>query len=971
MERDDSTPGKADQTPLARARRLLDSALDEGADLPPPSDWEPPTTTELQALLPEYEFIELIGRGGMGAVYKARQVSLDRLVAVKVLPLGDDPEFAQRFRNEARLLARLNHPGIVHVYDFGEAGDHMLYFAMELVDGTDVAQMMAVKGRLSVEHAASITADVCAALHYAHVNDIVHRDVKPANVLVTKEGHVKVADFGIARTPPQDGPTMTTALTPGTPEFAAPESLVSGMVTDHRADIYAVGVMLYNMLTGEIPRGVFPPASQKVTVPPEFDEVIAKAMAMDREKRYQTASDMGSDVQRAGLSPRRPAASTPRRWRVPAGLAAGALLVAGAVLWSRRPPASSAPTNPAPTHAALNPKRAAAEWALGLGGRVWLSGASAQPVEHLSSLPADMTAVTAIAFDNVTGQRLSDADLQRHLGSLPTLRRFTVRNSPGLLANLTGDGLSAFTGTPQIEVLALDGLSIKDEDLSFLAALPLLRELSLSGAPITGEVVRRVRGKLDVLELAGCPVTPAGCREIAALPGLASLNLQDSTVDYACIDELKNAASLTQLNLLRANIPWQGFLLLQNARPQCQFIPHPDEVERRHAAKPPQGPTANVITWGYGSFGQTGAGWEIFQSGPHAPVRRSLLGPATRLTSASAFYHIVGLTDTGRLVGWGMNNCAQLGGQTSNYWLPRLLDIPGLPPDTRFTSVEASADYSFAITEDGRVFGWGENRQGELGDGTRQARLHAAAAKLPDGVRIRRLECDYRYTLALDDQGRLFGWGYRGPETQPTPRHITAGLPPGEKITDIASGFHQLVLTESGRLFAWGSNDYGQLGIGSAGGFFDSAVPVDMSGALAGVKIREIAVGMHHSVAVSKEGRVFAWGGNGSGSVGDGTTTDRHRPVEVVFTGPLAGRRLAKIGVNYHHNIGLTTEGELVLWGHTGELGAPDPSVTAPLLGPGIPMPALLPTPLPGILPPGARVRSIIAASHSGLLLLE
>lgn len=305
--------------------------------------WQAPSVADLQPLLPGYELLEFIGRGGMGAVYKARQPALDRLVAIKVLPAGAagrDESFEERFRNEARLLARMSHPGIVHVYDFGVLAEGSCCFVMEYVDGTDVARMVAGSGKLSPEHAASITADVCTALHYAHEAGIVHRDIKPANILVNRQGQVKVADFGLAKDPRQESLTQTRQAL-GTPEFLAPESLTPGKVADHRADLYAVGVMLYNMLTGQIPRGVFPPASQTAPVPRAFDDIISRAMQADPEHRYQSAAAIKQDVDKANGA----AAAPPGRWRWRPGLsfAAASCLVAAAGVWHfRGDPAAAA-----------------------------------------------------------------------------------------------------------------------------------------------------------------------------------------------------------------------------------------------------------------------------------------------------------------------------------------------------------------------------------------------------------------------------------------------------------------------------------------------------------------------------------------------------------------------------------------------------------------------------------------------------
>ncbi len=263
--------------------------------------WEPPSAAELQALMPGYTVEGLLGRGGMGAVYKGVQINLDRVVAIKILPPGverEDPSFADRFKNEARLMAKLNHPAVVAVYDFGTTSAGQLYFVMEFVDGTDVHQMIVTQEKLPAEHALAITAHVCDALGAAHEMGIVHRDIKPANILINMRGQVKVADFGLAKvdTPDQHGLTKT-GFAMGTPDFVAPEALMLGSQVDGRADIYAVGVMLYQMLTGEVPRGAFKPASHRVQgLDPRFDGIITKALQMDRAERQQSAQELRQEL---------------------------------------------------------------------------------------------------------------------------------------------------------------------------------------------------------------------------------------------------------------------------------------------------------------------------------------------------------------------------------------------------------------------------------------------------------------------------------------------------------------------------------------------------------------------------------------------------------------------------------------------------------------------------------------------------
>jgi serine/threonine protein kinase len=256
-------------------------------------------------MLPQFEIECLIGRGGMGAVYRGIQSSLERTVAIKLLPPAieeQDGAFAERFKNEARLMGRMNHPAIVSVYDFGRTTDGQLYFVMEYVDGTDVQRMIAREGRLPPEHALAVTAHLCDALGYAHKQGIVHRDIKPSNVLIDREGRVKVADFGLAKlnTGQNSGLTQT-GMAMGTPDYVAPETLMLGSDVDGRADIYAVGVMLYQMLTGDIPRGMFKMPSQKFqSIDPRFDGIVRRALEHDRDERYQTSLELR---RRSGCDP--------------------------------------------------------------------------------------------------------------------------------------------------------------------------------------------------------------------------------------------------------------------------------------------------------------------------------------------------------------------------------------------------------------------------------------------------------------------------------------------------------------------------------------------------------------------------------------------------------------------------------------------------------------------------------------------
>lgn len=244
---------------------------------------------ELSADFPQLDIIELLGRGGMGVVYKARQRSLGRLVALKLLARerANDPQFAQRFAQEAQALAALSHPNIVTIYDFGRAGG-FYYLLMEYVDGVNLRQAITA-GKLNPEQALVIVPAVCEALQYAHAHQIVHRDIKPENLLLDKEGRVKIADFGVAKMLGAESLADFTESQPaGTPQYMAPEQKLR-LRTDHRADIYSLGVVLYEMLTGELPTADFQPPSKHVQVDVRIDEVVLRALESKPDLRYSTA----------------------------------------------------------------------------------------------------------------------------------------------------------------------------------------------------------------------------------------------------------------------------------------------------------------------------------------------------------------------------------------------------------------------------------------------------------------------------------------------------------------------------------------------------------------------------------------------------------------------------------------------------------------------------------------------------------
>ncbi|MCR4298310.1 MAG: serine/threonine protein kinase [Gallionella sp.] len=262
--------------------------------------------------LGRYEVLGELGQGAMGIVYKARDPLIDRVVAIKTINLGlaldEKEEYEGRFYQEAKAAGRLNHPNIVTIYDVGKSGD-VAYIAMEFLQGRELRDIMNDGGLLPVEQALDIVAQVAQGLAYAHEHEIVHRDVKPSNIMVVRDGHVKVTDFGIARMASSSVRTQT-GMVLGSPKYMSPEQ-VMGKAIDQRSDIFSLGVMLYEMLTGQAPFNgenvnaimyqtlnatPAPPNTLNPAVPEMANFIVAKALAKKLEDRYQDAKDFAADL---------------------------------------------------------------------------------------------------------------------------------------------------------------------------------------------------------------------------------------------------------------------------------------------------------------------------------------------------------------------------------------------------------------------------------------------------------------------------------------------------------------------------------------------------------------------------------------------------------------------------------------------------------------------------------------------------
>ncbi len=262
--------------------------------------------------LGRYEVIGELGQGAMGVVYKARDPLIDRVVAIKTINLGlaldEKEEYEGRFYQEAKAAGRLNHPNIVTIYDVGKSGD-VAYIAMEFLEGRELRDIMNDRGALPVDQVLDVAAQVALGLAYAHEHGIVHRDVKPSNIMLVRDGHAKISDFGIARMASSAVRTQT-GMVLGSPKYMSPEQ-VMGKEIDQRSDIFSLGVMLYEMLTGQAPfdgenvnaimyqtLNVVPVQANSLNpdVPEMVNFILAKALSKGAEDRYQNAKDFAADL---------------------------------------------------------------------------------------------------------------------------------------------------------------------------------------------------------------------------------------------------------------------------------------------------------------------------------------------------------------------------------------------------------------------------------------------------------------------------------------------------------------------------------------------------------------------------------------------------------------------------------------------------------------------------------------------------
>ncbi|MCN9243591.1 Ig-like domain repeat protein [Streptomyces sp. RY43-2] len=329
-------------------------------------------------------------------------------------------------------------------------------------------------------------------------------------------------------------------------------------------------------------------------------------------------------------------------------------------------------------------------------------------------------------------------------------------------------------------------------------------------------------------------------------------------------------------------------------------------------------PTDIALAWGINDFGQVGDGTTIQRD---APVNVHLPAGVELIAVSGGERHSLGLTSDGRVLAWGLNGQGELGDGTRTDRLTPVETL--LPAGVHATAIAAGGEHSMALTSDGRVFAWGYNSSGQVGDGTTINRLTPVEVHLPAGTQVTAIAAGLLHSMALTSDGRVLAWGFNrygqvgdGTTTDRlTP--VEVHLPAGVQVTAIAAGdLHSLALTSDGRVLAWGFNSSGQLGDGTT---TDRLTPVEVH-LPAGVQVTGISGGDAHSLALTSDGRVLAWGNNGFGQLGDGTTTTHLTPVETLLP---TGTQVTAVAAGGFHSLALTSDGRVLAWGDNlfGQLG--------------------------------------------------
>jgi alpha-tubulin suppressor-like RCC1 family protein/tRNA A-37 threonylcarbamoyl transferase component Bud32 len=811
------------------------------------------------ALDAEYEILRELGRGGTALVYLANERATGDEVAIKVIRSRyiDDEEAQARFAREARLVARLHHPNVVPVravLDLDTAG---LAIVMDHVVGQTLKQRIRQEGRLTPEDAGQILLEIGGALDAAHANGIVHRDVKPENIFIDRDGRAMLADFGLARSMTPDTALTMAGVALGTPAYMAPEQ-IDGNDLDARVDVYSLGLVAWEMLTGRrawLGEGLYdilyhqkhelPPDVRELRddVPDRLAEVIARAIEKRRDARWGSMREMLQALDEStplSLAPRRVShgdetirfvrTSLPTSAPVPVfALEPMEEEVPSIEVHRRRLPVVGVRTGAfvatlslAAIAAALVRSRPAVPAAAPVDRTMLpvLQGDVPKPV--ILPAPLDTHAVTQVV------RRDSD-----HTNRAPVVAAAPVTPKPA------PKPAAAVDTTPDPAV-AIPALSVRPR----LATISVATDKIAPADPSAGSIW----GGPTPLKLTASIVTGGTHSCVVSSIGRATCwgNNDHGQLGGMATDRSKPTVGI--------DLAAQLVAITAGASHTCA-------IERDGAA----------VCWGNNDHGQAGGktfGSRLAPSG--------VLGLHVFWGIAAGDSHTCALDEYGKPWCWGFNARGQLGEPSVTESATPVLVGKGL---LRFASITAGSNFTCGLTADGRVSCWGDNSAGQLGDGSNFDRPLPVSV---GSVVLTSIAAGSNHVCGLAGDGEAYCWGRNafgqlgdgGNLDRNTPVRVRGGM----RFKSITAGSnHTCAVAVDGTAYCWGQNTYGQLGTGGAADVAQPATVAD------GHVFASIQAHASHTCGLTVSGEAFCWGNNSEDQLGDGTQTHRARPTLVAL----------------------------------------------------------------------------------------
>jgi len=899
----------------------------------------------------DYTLLGELGRGGMAVVFRARDRELGREVAVKVVRprFAADEEAVARLAREARTVAQLEHPNIVGVYSIRHLADRSVALVMQLIPGRTLKQAVVEGGPFDVATAEQVLRDIARALAYAHRAGVVHRDVKPENIFLdATSGRAMLSDFGVARV--MDAPTELTATgtTIGTPTYMAPEQ-IDGVNLDGRSDLYSLGMVGWEMLTGERPwvgeslysviyrqkhDQLAPIDTYRNDIPPRTQYLIEGLMPKNPDRRWASAARfltlLASDQPLPGFKEWESAQRRRRRSRVFQEARQRGDSVIGAALETvkfSRPPTPVAPLSTTPPTPAAPPTVPEEQFfePTGEAATAQFTRASARTPQRAGAALALGTAGAMASGTPSGGFSIQRPPHEANTRLSPGVMAIPSKRSRFLRRSLLTVAVAALAMFTWIQFGPAGAIELRPDDLANVPrddraiVVPVVPEAADSvasagtdsatgtgtdsGARVDSATLAATRAVLNP------PVTPPNARITGVAP------TADSTRLAGAPRPVTPRTTPRADSAIRTEIAPPPFT---PAPPAAPALPFPKDAGTIAAGRLHSCALSDnrAACWGGNDYGQLGDG--TVGEGHSTPT--VVAGDFSFLQIATGAQHTCGLTTSAEAVCWGGNTTGQLGDGTT---LTRSAPVK-VNSAVSFRLIRAGREHTCGLSNSRAVFCWGSNADGQLGIGTRARSNSPMMVDVPGQVTD--LSVGWNHTCALTADGAAWCWGknndgqlgdgYASAQIKPSKVRIDAPL-----VSIAAGQLHTCGVTANGEAWCWGLNKNGQLG---SGGTENATLPRIVS---AMTPFSAITAGATFTCARGRESGAFCWGLNNSGQLGDGTFTSHSVPVPVKG---LSGR-LQSLTAGFAHVCAVTERNEMFCWGNNldGQIGRGDRESTA------------------------------------------